>query len=338
MNVLMISPDAPPYLGGVSRLVGLLKEGLRQQGHSVDVLCPQIKIRELKFSTIPLHRYGDKYDLIHLHGPTPLLSDLTLITNAKSTIVYTHHAEVSWVSEGLSAVYRSLHRRLAEKNARAIVVHSNDYRHLFNGFNIFLIRLPSPLNPPWKKISLGQKSDSFTVLYVGQFRSYKGLDMLVRASAILRRVRFVFVGEGYMKLKLKEMARGLENVNFVDAASDEEVRRLYSMAHVVCLPSVNTTEAYGLVLLEGALHGCVPLASNLIGVAENVSLLKGFVFERKSFSSLVKKIEILANSRRLWSEAAVQSQEAAYTYATTYSQEWFVKRHVELYRKLCENG
>jgi len=336
MNILVISPDAPPHRGGISRIVGLLEEGLERSGHHVEIICPRVRIRELKFSAIPLRRYAHQCDLIHLHGPTPFLSDLTLITQAKSRIVYTHHAEVSWISERLSLAYRRFHKFLA-KRARRIIVHSHDYEHLFRGFKVVMLRLPSPIQPPKKKIRIDQKPDDFTVLYVGQFRPFKGIDMLVKAAAILKEVKFIFAGQGYLKPKFMHIAKGLKNVNFVDAANDDELRQLYCMSHIICLPSVNTTEAYGLVLLEGAIHGCVPLASDLIGVAENVSLLKGLIFEKKSLASLTKNIEMLENDRDLWINIALQSREAAYDYAATYTPELYVKRHEEIFREMYES-
>lgn len=336
MNVLMISPDAPPHKGGISRLVSLLECGLERSGHCVSIVSPKFRIRELKFSTIPFHGYSNQYDLIHLHGPTPFLSDLTLITNASSRIVYTHHAEVSWVSEGVSGAYRSVHRFLA-KRARTIIVHTHDYSRLFRGYNVVTLRLPCPIQPPEKKIDLDQKPDAFTVLYVGQFRPFKGIDTLIKAAATLKGIRFILTGEGYLKPKLMSMAKGLKNVNFVNAANDDELRQLYLLSHVICLPSVNTTEAYGLVLLEGALYGCVPLASSLIGVAENASLLKGLVFKKRSLASLTRNIEMLANDKDLWTKIALKSSKAAYDYAVTYPPDLYVKRHEEIYSKACQS-
>lgn len=336
MKILILSADAPPHHGGMSRLVGLLKEGLERSGHLVDVTSPTFKARELKFSAIPFRSYSSKYDLVHLHGPTPFLSDLTLITNAKSRIVYTHHAEVSWISESLSSAYRSLHRFLA-KRARRVIVHSRDYLRLFNGQNVTMVRLPSPMRLPSKKIRIDEKLKDFTVLYVGQFRPFKGTEVLIKAAATLKEVNFVLAGEGYLKPKLMSMAKGLRNLSFARAANDDELQKLYRQSHIICLPSVNTTEAYGLVLLEGAVCGCVPLASNLIGVSENVSLLKGLSFEKKSVASLTSCIRMLADDRARWRDLALRSQKAAYDYATMYTPTAYVRRHEEIFREVCKN-
>lgn len=336
LNILMISSDAPPYLGGISRLVGLLERGLLAAGHQITLLHPKMRFRELKFSTIPFHRHSSRYDIVHLHGPTPFLSDLTLMINKRRKIVYTHHAEICWISEKLSKVYRSFHHLLA-KRAQAVIVHSHDYARIFERANVFVVRMPCPLKPP-SNLKIGCKPSAFTVLYVGQFRPFKGIWMLIKVAATLKDVNFVLAGEGYLKPKLMKMAKRLKNVYFVSATNDDKLRQLYHLAHVICLPSVNTTEGYGLVLIEGALYGCVPLASNFIGVAENVSFLKGLVFEKKSLTSLAKNIAMLAEDRDLWMRFALQSYQAAYNYAVTYAPESYVKRHEEIYSSIYEIG
>jgi rhamnosyl/mannosyltransferase len=327
----MISPDAPPYKGGISRLVGLLKEELNSLGHQVVLVNPKIRLREFKFSTIPFHRYHTKYDLIHVHGPTPFLSDLTLIMGKRDKIVYTHHAEICWLSERLSKVYRNFHRFLV-KHVRAIIVHSYDYAKLFRHSNIFVIRMPCIFNPA-SNSEIWKKSNSFTVLYVGQFRPFKGLEMLIKVALTLQGVNFVLVGSGYLKSKLIRMARDAKNIKFVGIVSDDELRQMYSSSHVICLPSINTTEAYGLVLIEGALHGCVPIASNLLGVRENVLRLKGLLFHPRSYDQLRQKISMLSKDKHLWTKLAIQSQKAALSYCGAYTSKYYVKKHEEVFQR-----
>lgn len=330
MKVLEVATDVPPYKGGISRLVGILSSGLERRGHIVHVLTPKMRFNEFKFSFVPFRRYNG-YDVIHVHGPTPFLSDMILMRNHKRPVVYTHHAEVSWLSEGLSKIYRNFHRFLAKK-ARFVIVHSYDYARLFKEANVVLIRLPCPFKPP-ENFKIEDKLNQFTVLYVGQFRPFKGIDMLIKAARILKKVKFVLVGNGYLKSKFVCMARDLRNVEFGAAPDDESLKRFYRQAHVICLPSVNTTEAWGLVLVEGALYGCVPLASNLIGVRENVSLLKGLSFEAGSLGSLVEKIRMCSEDRRLWRGLAVRVQIAACNYAHKYTPKYYVKMHEELFGK-----
>lgn len=329
MKILEVATEAPPYKGGISRLVGLLSNGFKLRGHLVHILTPNIRFREFKLSNIPFRRHND-YDVIHLHGPTPFLSDLMFMTNCKSPIVYTHHAEICWLSEKLSKIYRGFHRFLA-KRARAIIVHSYDYACLLKGANVVVIRMPCPFKHP-DNFDIEEKTKPFTVLYVGQFRPFKGIAVLIKAAMMLKDVNFILAGDGYLKPKFMHMARGLKNVRFC-AVSDEKLKELYKQAHVICLPSINTTEAYGLVLIEGALYGCVPLASDLIGVRENISQLRGLQFKTGSYKSLAERIRLLANNRDLFITLATRSQKAAANYVNTYNSDYYVEKHLEVFSR-----
>jgi len=152
---------------------------------------------------------------------------------------------------------------------------------------------------------------------------------------MLLNVNFILVGDGYLKPKFMRMAEGLANVKFLGKVGDDALEKLYKQAHVVCLPSVNTTEAYGLVLIEGALYGCVPVASNLIGVRENVSRLRGCLFKPGSYPSLAGKIRMLSSKKESWLNLARRSKKAAHDYVNMYPVEYYVRRHEEIFASVC---
>jgi len=155
--------------------------------------------------------------------------------------------------------------------------------------------------------------------------------MFLKVAQTLKGINFVLVGSGYLKSKLIRMAKDAKNIKFVGIVDDDELRKIYASSHVICLPSINTTEAYGLVLIEGALHGCVPLASNLLGVRENVSQLKGLTFKTGSCVDLGQKISMLANDEKLWTKLAKESQRAASDYAKVYNQKYYVTEHEKIF-------
>lgn len=335
MKVLEIATDAPPYKGGVARLVGVLIEGLRKHGVQVDVEAPKRRIGEFKPSLIPLKKYDD-YDVIHIHGPTPLLSDIALLMNDTSCIVYTHHAEVSWLSENLSGLYRRFHRFLACKNARVIVVHSYEYARLFKRAHVEVIRPPVTLQSLKNFQPEMRLRRPFTIVYVGQFRAFKGIEVFIKTASILKNVHFILVGEGPLKPKfIHSVERSdLRNITFEDDVDDHKLQALYENSHVICLPSINTTEAYGLVLIEGALHGCVPIASNLIGVRENLRLLGGLTFSCGSCEELADIACELENDPKKWLRLSTQAHKLATKYIEKYNVDYYVQRHMEIFQSI----
>jgi len=194
--------------------------------------------------------------------------------------------------------------------------------------------MPCPFKRP-QRFNVEQKSNPFTVLFVGQFRPFKGIDILLKAATTLLDVDFILVGDGYLKPKFMRIAENLANVKFLGKVSDGELEKLYKRAHVVCLPSVNTTEAYGLVLIEGALYGCVPVASNLIGLRENVARLRGCLFEPRSYHSLAEKIKMISSRKESWLDLASRSKKAAYDYVSMYPAEYYVRKHEEVFANVC---
>src|SRR6266849_1307685 len=91
-KILEISPEMPFSNSGIGRLVGQLSSFFQASGYKVDILYPTRRFREFKLSSIPLRHFSD-YDIVHLHGPTPFLSDLVLARNSHR-VVYTHHAQI----------------------------------------------------------------------------------------------------------------------------------------------------------------------------------------------------------------------------------------------------
>lgn len=332
MKVLEIATDAPPYKGGIARLVAVLIEGLRKRGVHVDVEAPRYRFGEFKLSFIPLKKHDD-YDVVHIHGPTPFLSDISLLTNGCS-IVYTHHAEIRWLSENMSQLYTRFHRFLACRKARIIIVHSQEYARLFKAVNVEIVRPPVTVRLSKNFRPEERLEQPFTVIYVGQFRGFKGIDVIIKAASLLNDVNFILVGEGPLKPNFIRLVNRLDlgNVVFEDKVDDNKLQKLYENSHVVCLPSLNTTEAYGLVLIEGALHGCVPVASNLMGVRENLKLLGGFSFTKGSSEELVSIIRKLKSKPKMWLSLSMQTYERAIKYIEKYNADYYVQKHMELLR------
>jgi len=302
-------------------------EGLRRFGHRVDALYPRARLGEFKFSWIPTRRYSG-YDVIHIHGPTPFLSDLTLLSNNGLPLVYTHYAEVCFFSASLSRTYTRLHRGLAARLSR-VIVWTHDYARLFKD-EATVIRPPVDFRPPEK---LPTKRDRFTAVYVGQLRPFKGIDVMIRAARKVPEVDFWIVGDGWYKDALVKQAVGCSNVVFLGPVyNDERLASIYEQAHVLVLPSLNTMEAYGLVAIEGAIFGCVPIASNLLGVRENLAQLAGVTFEVGSDLELAAIIRSFQQNSRMWQESSERSRARAKEYAERHTIDSYAKRHLEVFR------
>ena len=112
---------------------------------------------------------------------------------------------------------------------------------------------------------------SFSALFVGQLRPYKGVDVLLRAMADLPDVQLTIAGRGYAEPALRRLAteRHLADVTFAGSPADDALWELYARSHLFVQPSTEM-EYFGLASLEAMASGCVPVITGLPGPVEVV--------------------------------------------------------------------
>jgi glycosyltransferase involved in cell wall biosynthesis len=115
-----------------------------------------------------------------------------------------------------------------------------------------------------------------TILFVGgldRAHYFKGVHLLLRAVSLLPAEvgpwNLHIVGDGDLRPKYETLSRDLgisAKVRFLGAVSDKRLPSCYQEADLLVLPSVNSNEAFGLVLLEAMACGLPVIASALPGV------------------------------------------------------------------------
>ena len=110
--------------------------------------------------------------------------------------------------------------------------------------------------------------------FVGRFDAQKGVDVLLAALPALLRgteAQFVISGEGDAALesKVRELAEAsLGRVRYLGRAPEEQVRRLFSAADVILVPS--RFEPCGLVQLYAQRYGAFPVAHATGGLRDTL--------------------------------------------------------------------
>jgi len=350
MRVLMLVSEAPPIRSGIARVAGQLTAGLRERGIALDVLSaneiPRWTFKEFRLSSLALHwsaiqrRLGD-YDIFHVHGMVPTFSDAGLVLGRLGGrmvqpylgVVYTHHCDIDIAGlERPAGLYNNLHSRLL-RLADHVVASTPSYalrlenstrpgRTSAIGFGVDAARFHSPAPKPAR----------FNVLFVGQLRPYKGVDVLLQAWAQMTDADLHIVGDGHEAVQLRAMADhlGLHSVHFHGGVTDRQLTDFYAQAHVLVLPSTRKAEAFGLVLLEGMAAGCVPVASQLPGVTDVVGT-SGYTFPVGDSPALAALFVRLRDDVAMRTEMGTRAAGRAISLAWDYTIDGYVGIYRQVY-------
>jgi rhamnosyl/mannosyltransferase len=248
------------------------------------------------------------YDVVNLHGPAPTMCDAFLAlhrltqANRRPALVYSHHFDVDFEGANWACqVYGRLFNRLLRASDHVITT-TNTYANMLS----YRVRCPitaAPLGVDPQRCSAVRRvtpasPTPLRVLFLGQFRRYKGLDTLLSAVRATPHVSVSIGGRGPLAayVNRRVLHERLTNVSVIPYVEDGELAALYARHDVVVLPSRNRQEAFGLVLLEGMAAGLVPVASALPGVAE-VARMTGLTFPPGDADALSAVLNRLDSNR-----------------------------------------
>ncbi len=265
---------------------------------------------------------GDfKPDLLHLHLPNTSAFWALTIAKARNIpwVIHWHADVVLQLNQYLAYAYHAykpLERRLLSKSD-AIIVTSPPYLE------------SSRTLVPWREkcriIPLGRDSGAFPklstndiniarqrwgnthrkVLAVSRMSYYKGLEYLIQATALIDSVKLIIVGPGTHD-KLRHYIRVLGIENKVWLAGVQPVQSLHALmatSDSICLPSIERTEAFGLVLLEAMYYGKPAIASDIPGSGVGWVVqhgVTGKLVPPKNVQSLAQELHNLGHEKLAW--------------------------------------
>lgn len=305
LRILHLGKFYPPVSGGMERFLGDLVGAQREAGDDVTVLvhatpsdrgndppwvlrCP-VWMR-LVFAPISprfvfwLHRVVRRFrpDVLHIHMPNPSAFWSLLLPSARRIPWVIHwHSDVVPSSRRLALRLAYPHYRIFERamleRADAIVVSSAQYLEASQPLQQWRDkchviplgldpkRLPEPAEHAGEALWQGP---GLRLLAVGRLTYYKGFETLVRAVAEAEGLQLTLVGEGEERTRLARALRaagGPPWIRLLGEVDDHTLCDLMSSCDVLCLPSLERTEAFGIVLLEAMRYGKPLVASNLAG-------------------------------------------------------------------------
>lgn len=118
-----------------------------------------------------------------------------------------------------------------------------------------------------------------------------------------KKIKLIIVGSGDLLEYYKKLAKNLNIENkviFAQNVNNEDLIKYYNICDVLVLPSINKSEAFGVVLVEAMLCGKAVIASDLPGV-RNVFNDKehGFLIKPNNINDLTEKLFYILNNQEL---------------------------------------
>jgi len=176
------------------------------------------------------------------------------------------------------------------------------------------------------------KKKKIWIGYVGRISQEKGLEYLIKSVRLLSdadNIELVFagpygkdvVGENSYFLKIKQLLAS-KNINhrFFGNLENCNLGSFYKAIDILVLPSINRTEAFGMVQPEAMLIGTPVVATNLPGVRIPIKLTKmGIVIEPKNEKQLAKAIgKILKTRQKYTNKNLIKNAEKIFDIKKVY--------------------
>ncbi len=321
MKILEVYKDVHPLVrGGIERYIHDLSSFLAEKGHDVEVLIAgdssdgaDIEISGFKVRTTPcicrvmsnpicpelIDTLRDiPADLVHFHVPLPSAVLSWLMTGRRTPYIVTYHSDI--VRQAAFLPFYGPFLRKFLHRASAVITTSPVYART----SVFLSRLKNiSVIPIGSDLNRFKPSDSMQtgdyVLFVGRFRKYKGIHVLLKTWKYFPDRRLIMVGGGPLLPDiLKAVRKDKLNIEIIHDPDDERLVQLYQGAKCFVLPSTLRSEAFGIVQTEAMACGTPVISTSIqTGVPwVNEDEVSGIVVEPDSPDALADAIRRMDDS------------------------------------------
>lgn len=297
-----------------------------------------------------------KADVVNLHVPQVDAALLAFLTKLlKKPLVLTYHCDLimpsGWVNQ-LAGWAAQAANSLSAALADVVVHNTRDFAENSRFLKRYLQKLVV-IQPPIKMQSISDEQmkafkkkyhilpEQFIVGMVARLAAEKGVEYLVKAMPIVLKAhpgaRVIFVGEYHQvfgeqayREKLLPMIEQLgDHWLFFGMIPEEEKTIFYHLCDVLVLPSINSTESFGMVQVEAMTCGTPVIATDLPGVRQPVQMTgMGKVIPPKDSQALADAINKFLDGERLEKKMSIPE------IIQFYAPETVVNEYETVYRNL----
>lgn len=177
---------------------------------------------------------------------------------------------------------------------------------------------PRPTNASIRAIKNRINSDGkYVIGFVGRLSAEKGIEYLFDAiryldTAFVKKIIIAIAGprpigeEKYQRKIKKLLEKQSKHIIVLGQLAKDQLDGFYKNLDVLVLPSVNATEALGIVQIEAMLCGVPVIASNLPGVRVPIEITKmGRIVEPRDSRGLAKAMEEVIHNKKKYIKNAM---------------------------------
>lgn len=228
-----------------------------------------------------------KPDILHLHLPNTSAFFALTLARAKALPWVVHwHSDVlgdnsPWFLKSFYPAYR-IFESMVLRRADKVIATSTPY--LTSSITLkpyqdkcqvisLGIKAAPPFEAAQRDLGIAGQTRPLQLLVVGRLTYYKGHKYLIEAIGQLKQqglhnIQLNIVGDGELKAALaKQIAQlGLSGqVKLLGKVSYQSLQQQFATADCLCLPSIERTEAFGVVLMEAAAVGLPAIVTDVPG-------------------------------------------------------------------------
>lgn len=337
LRILQVNKAYYPHIGGIESLVRTYgRELAKRPDTEMQVLVCQDKKEKTSYEVIegvPVTRAGSigtyfscpisfsffklfkkmskNADVILFHMPFPLGDLACLLSGFKGKVVLAWHSDVV-KQKKLLIFYKPVLLRFLK---RADVIITATKGHIDSSPFLTKFRDKCKVIPygidcskyissPYTPI-LSEKlcdKNAVKVLFTGRLVYYKGVEVLIKSFEKVHGCELFIVGKGSLENNLKIATEKMnQKVHFLGVLSDEKLKAAFHDCDIFVLPSVENSEAFGIVQLEAMVYGKPVINTALPTGVPFVSLhgQTGITVSPKDPDALAEAINTLAENKEL---------------------------------------
>jgi glycosyltransferase involved in cell wall biosynthesis len=309
--------------------------------------------------TLPFWAFtiGMKYDVIHLHVPQLDAAPIAFFGRVLGKpVILTYHCDLRLPASPLNQIANSLSsltNHISVALSDVVVANAEDYaqastilkRHLHK---LQVIPPPIDIPEPTEKdiqalqVRLNLEPGQIVIGMAARLASEKGVEYLAQALPIIQQqfpgARVLYVGQYLDVMGEQDYGRRLKPLidalgaswTFLGILEPEQMAAFFALCSLTVLPSLNSTESFGMVQVESMMCGTPVVASDIPGVRQPIRITgMGEVVEPADEQALAAGIlRVLQNPEYYWrSRAQVEKHFSLNVVADQYE---------DLYRRKIE--